>query len=431
MTGAKILVVDDDQTTAKIIKLKLMKMGYPAVSIARSAADALDKARDYCPDLLLMDINLGKGEDGIAAVEKLSEECHVPVIYVTAHADNDTLDRAMKTLPLGYINKPLREADLRATIALALEQIEKKAVANDGLGDDGAKFWKIRIRCDSEGNITRTGASIKKMLEIHSLTAIDELLPKSNKKHILDCLHNRESQIVTRKLWDRVFSCEYFPVEAEESVDITITDITFSGMLAGSNIQQTILLEALNHLTTGLILINENMNIFYTNKSADRLLKTGHGLKRSDGYLSCHTPEITAELQRMILEGSDQMLTISRGLESKPLNILITPLDAHKANYGQNLPIAIVFIFETLDNTERMEDVLRSLYNLSPMEARTAARLVQTPNLDQVARALGVTSNTTRTHLKRIYTKTDTNRLSTLVHMIVTGPAGMIMQVNE
>ena len=91
------------------------------------------------------------------------------------------------------------------------------------------------------------------------------------------------------------------------------------------------------------------------------------------------------------------------------------------------MPTSIVFIFESLNNTERVEDVIRSLYSLSRSESRIAASLILTPNLEQVANNLGITYNTARTHLKHIYTKTRTNRLSTLLHMLVTGPVGVIL----
>ena len=111
--------------------------------------------------------------------------------------------------------------------------------------------------------------------------------------------------------------------------------------------------------------------------------------------------------------------------------MLITPLQAHKQNYGHDLPIAIIFAFEFIENPKRIEDVIRNLYNFSPSEARVAARLILTPNLAQVAKSLGITHNTARTHLKRIFIKTDINRLSALVHMIVTGPVSVFLQSDE
>ncbi len=82
-------------------------MGYSVVSIAKSANDAVKKARLCSPDLLLMDINLGNEKDGIQAVEEIYQETDIPVIYVTAYADDDTINRAKKTHPLGYVKSAI------------------------------------------------------------------------------------------------------------------------------------------------------------------------------------------------------------------------------------------------------------------------------------------------------------------------------------
>ncbi len=428
MIKEKILIVDDDRTTTKIIELQLVKMGYTDVSVARSASEALKKARSSCPDLLLMDINLGKGKDGIQIAREIAEKYQTPVIYVTAHADEDTLNRAKETHPLGYINKPLREKDIRVTLTLALDVIQARRISTPGKHDELNNLPDIQIISDADGNIKSLDSTLQQSLKTQGFKSIQALLPKAYKKHVKACLNSQKSQRVTGKLDDRIFSWKYLPETNNSTVRISITDITKGSASTDVNIQHAVLLEALDHLATGVTLINENLNIFYTNKSADKLLKTGKGLQRKNGFLNCQDPEITAKLHRMVLNNEAQALTVDRGDNVKPLQILITPLSAYKENYGHNLPTAIMFAFESVENTKRIEDVIRSLYNLSPSEARIAAGLVLTPNLEHVAFTFGITINTARTHLKRIYSKTNTNRLSTLVHMIVTGPVGLILQ---
>ena len=119
MTCEKILVVDHDLATARRIELQLIKMGYIVVSTADNGPDAITKAGSYSPDLMLIDINLGRDMEGIETARIIMEKYHVPVIYLSAETDADTLARAMDTQPLGYVNKPLRESDLRSTISLA------------------------------------------------------------------------------------------------------------------------------------------------------------------------------------------------------------------------------------------------------------------------------------------------------------------------
>ena len=132
MAGEKILIVDDDRTTASVMQLYVEKFGFVVSDIASSGAEAIDKIRNQTPDLILMDINLGKGLDGIDTAEVIMNNFHIPVVYVTSHSDDKTLERAKQTNAHGYINKPLRDTDLKTTIRLALgknnETPKKKAL---------------------------------------------------------------------------------------------------------------------------------------------------------------------------------------------------------------------------------------------------------------------------------------------------------------
>lgn len=77
------------------------------------------------PDLVLMDIKLGEGMDGIDAAEVISKHLNILIVFVTAHADDNILSRAKLSEPAGFINKPLREKDLKTTIELALTKVKK------------------------------------------------------------------------------------------------------------------------------------------------------------------------------------------------------------------------------------------------------------------------------------------------------------------
>ena len=122
MPKEKILIVDDDQTTASVMQLYIINIGYESAGIATDGKDAITMARDLQPDLVLMDIYLGKGLDGIDATEIIQKHFKIPVVFVTSYADEATLARAKSVEPQGYINKPLRETDLKTTIGFALEK---------------------------------------------------------------------------------------------------------------------------------------------------------------------------------------------------------------------------------------------------------------------------------------------------------------------
>jgi PAS domain S-box-containing protein len=120
MDKARILVVEDENLLAEDIQARLTGFGYAVPAIAQSAEEALQKAAEVQPDLVLMDIRL-KGEmDGVDAARILRERFNLPVIYLTADADDATLARAKATEPLGYLLKPLEEKRLYSTIEIAL-----------------------------------------------------------------------------------------------------------------------------------------------------------------------------------------------------------------------------------------------------------------------------------------------------------------------
>lgn len=125
MSKRKLLVVEDDRTTAAIIRMHLLNEDYQVIDTVDSGQKAIDSVGQHRPDLVLMDIKLRGSIDGITAADTIIEECKTPVVYVTAHSDENILARAQKTRHSGFINKPLREVDLRTTIKLAIEKNTK------------------------------------------------------------------------------------------------------------------------------------------------------------------------------------------------------------------------------------------------------------------------------------------------------------------
>ena len=120
MPKIRILVVEDESLVARDIQNMLRSLGYEVTGIVASGEQAIQKASASAPDLVLMDIVL-KGEiDGITAAETLWEDYGIPVIFLTAYADDTTFERAKLTKPFGYLLKPFEERELQTTIEMAL-----------------------------------------------------------------------------------------------------------------------------------------------------------------------------------------------------------------------------------------------------------------------------------------------------------------------
>ncbi|HVG01714.1 MAG TPA: response regulator [Nitrospira sp.] len=120
MVYAKILIVDDEVVVAEAIRRQLRSLGYLVVGIVATGVEAIQLAGEYQPDVILMDIKLKGPMDGIEAARTIQSQYAIPVIYLTAFSDEETLERARPTLPLAYLIKPFVSSDLRAAVELAL-----------------------------------------------------------------------------------------------------------------------------------------------------------------------------------------------------------------------------------------------------------------------------------------------------------------------
>ena len=120
----KIMVVDDEVIISSQLERRLSLMGYNVVGRANSGEKSVDMARSLRPDLILMDIVMPGRYDGIEAARRIREDTGIPVIFMTAYADDHFVSRAKQVEPFGDIVKPFQEKELRAAIEVALHKME-------------------------------------------------------------------------------------------------------------------------------------------------------------------------------------------------------------------------------------------------------------------------------------------------------------------
>lgn len=128
MGKIKILVVEDESIVAKDIQGSLKKLGYLVPTTVKSGELALEEIEENKPDLVLMDIMLKGQITGIEAANIIKERFGIPVIFLTAYADDNTLGKAKITEPYGYIIKPFKEKELQTTIEMALYKHDKDSL---------------------------------------------------------------------------------------------------------------------------------------------------------------------------------------------------------------------------------------------------------------------------------------------------------------
>lgn len=123
---ARILIVEDQIVTAKAIEEILTNSGYQVVGNAVEGQEAIQMAADTNPDLILMDIKIRGPLDGITITQQIRAKADIPIIYLTAYSDDETLKRAMHSSPHGYLLKPFNEKQLLSVIEIALQRQRKR-----------------------------------------------------------------------------------------------------------------------------------------------------------------------------------------------------------------------------------------------------------------------------------------------------------------
>ena len=158
MNQAKILIVEDEFIVANDIEVRLLDLGYVVAGKAASGPIAIDLAGSVKPDLVLMDIRLQGSMDGITAAAEIRQRFHLPIVFLTAFAEDDTLQRAKEAEPFGYVLKPFEDRELRTNIEIALYKHKSE--------------WEI-------GRLNRLYATLSQVNQaIVRVRSLEELFPK-------------------------------------------------------------------------------------------------------------------------------------------------------------------------------------------------------------------------------------------------------------
>lgn len=207
-------------------------------------------------------------------------------------------------------------------------------------------------------------------------------------------------------------------------------------LLADLQIERDMLSQTLDKVPQGALVINQLGYSIFMNQSAQQMLARQDGLALdAKGKLQVAPRTIAIQLQELIRRVSQRqpilnnftherggVLQIERPSGLRPYSLLIAPLNLELAQRNYQQAAALIFITDPEAQPEPPTQVLQSLYGLTPAEAKLAALLAQGKNVMAAAAELGVTYNTARTHLKRIFKKTGTRRQSELVKLLLSGP---------
>ena len=208
MSKTQIMIVEDESIVAEDIKTSLEKMGYNVPVVVSSGEDAINKAEETRPDLVLMDIVLRGKINGIEAAGVIHSRLNVPVIYLTAYTDDNIIKRAKVTEPFGYITKPFENRELKSNIEMALYKHK----------------IELKLRESREWLSTILGS------------IIDAVVATDNSGHIIlsnpiaEKLSGRKQDEIEGKVFDNVFNIIH--EETGERIKSPITEALEKGIVS-------------------------------------------------------------------------------------------------------------------------------------------------------------------------------------------------------
>ncbi|WP_066171946.1 response regulator transcription factor, partial [Arcobacter porcinus] len=201
-----ILIVEDEIVTAIDIKEALLSFSYNVIGIATNSKKALEILEKYPCDLVLLDITLKDGDDGISLSKQISQKYDIPFLFLTANYNDSTIERAMRNEPYAYIIKPFKDAELKINIELSLKSfLEKKSLKNN-LEDTKKQFIALEKNIKQNINSSKKRFQTLKFgyvfdLEDKKLFLEDEEINLNQKEiRVFEVLIKHENRVVSNEV---------------------------------------------------------------------------------------------------------------------------------------------------------------------------------------------------------------------------------------
>jgi PAS domain S-box-containing protein len=447
LAGPNILVVEDQRAVAGALRMRLRGLGYDVLGIAKDGNEAIEKARELRPDLILMDIRLGDGIDGIEAAHRIRTQFDIPVVYVSAYADRDLLDRARATKPAGFINKPFTTKDLLTAINLALHKQEEARHSEHATSSESKEAEAI-VTADRDARITFVNRHAEKLtgwtragvvgqplasilMSLYELSAADAsaLVRRTFELNTEQAvLKDGDSGDDTLKpLFDARGECFGIALRMSEKT----TRASVATLSQASNALRFVF----DQLPMAVVLVDSQLKLLYINQLAEQILRSHATVSIMRGQLrgtdEADHNNLTGVVERAATRGhlqapdevTSEICTIRSGADDRRVILVATPVPT-----DGGVTVALL-VFESPGYRPVSAQVLQQIYGLTRAEIVLVQALASGFSLEEAAHHIGIAVNTARTHLKHIFIKTGAKRQSELIHQVETGPASLPLKL--
>lgn len=461
MAGEQILVVEDQRAVAGALRMRLRGLGYDVTAIAKDGIEAIEKANELQPDLILMDIRLGDGMDGIEAAQRIRSHSNIPVIYISAHVDQKLLDRARATQPAGFINKPFTTKDLLTAIDFALHRGNGN-ISLPELPAESQPHERSRdavVTTDIEGRITFVNRAAERVIgwqrkQLLGRSLVEVIAPLYNlaipdaQKIFDQVLLRGEEQALSRPLGSRA-------PDAQKEADVITPLFDSRGQSYGVALRfgqdakepsntdvkhiEKAYSRAMEAIPIGILIVSRDMRVHHMNRCARELMQRTRSLDFRNQHLQAQDRQIDEKLRSLIGAAADKAekgiqdetgaIFIKGAASGDQIEILVTPVA--NVGGGDTEPCVVLYLFDANGHRRISYDMLTQLYGLTQTEAKLVQLLTNGMTLDEAAEELEISVNTVRTHLKHIFHKIGINRQSDLIHRIETGAAALLLQFDS
>ena len=383
MEKPRILIVEDEGIVVLDIQRRLEDLGYEVVGHVNAGKKAIDKAVETQPDLILMDIKLQGEMDGISAAEKINE-LDIPIVYLTAFADNATLDRAKITQPFGYILKPFEQRELHTAIQIGLhnhnlaQEIKKNqkwlAATLSGIGD-------AVIATNKDNEIEFINPVTEKLLgwqsvemignDIHQFVNFFRIEDDSElQSPIKACINDNAVVISNDLVYIRSKDGSRIPVDfSAASTDqygavLVIRDISKRISLESALQESETLFNSLAEMTpAGIFRADQNGNCIYANKYLLELTNLSFEEILKAGWTTCLHPDDKVRIENVwqsTIQNNEAFKEEHRFQCSDNQTIWVIT-EAHPVQLGKNKANCFIGAVMNITQRKEAEDNLKTL----------------------------------------------------------------------